>query len=76
MYTHRVNLPTTEACWIEFIGYQMPGKNKIAAQRYSQDINQALPIFQLVIKISKFKVRIAKKLSRRVAQVVAMQKLV
>ena len=41
MYTHQVNSPTTEACWIEFIGYRTPDKNKIAAQRYSQDINQA-----------------------------------
>ena len=45
MYTHRVNSPTTKACWIELIGYPTPGKNEIAAQRYSQDVTQALAIF-------------------------------
>ena len=41
----RVNSPTNEACWIELIGYRTPGKNKLAAQRYSKDINKAFPTF-------------------------------
>ena len=45
-----MNSPTNEACSIEFIGYRMPDKNKLAAQRYSKDINKAFPIFWLVIE--------------------------